>query len=186
MSSAIERLKALAEAKRASESSQVTPTHTTPSEESNHGNSTIPDSSVSSSSSSDLPDGSVSNEPIPENSQEVPASGTPAESDNCSDSGNLANECSNSGLASDHPLKMQLAELEQALTEKLPEFRTILRDIHSKLRQDPAIVTAMSEEEVALVVSGLVAHANLEVIAPNAIKAAKKATRGVKIEAGDL
>lgn len=188
MSSAIERLKALAEAKRASESSQVTPTHTTPSEESTHvqPESSIPDSPASSSSSTDLSNGSVSNEPVPENSQEVPTSGTPAESNNCSDSGNLANECSDSGLVSDHPLKMQLAELEQALTEKLPEFRTILRDIHSKLRQDPAIVTAMSEEEVALVVSGLVAHANLEVIAPNAIKAAKKATRGVKIEAGDL
>lgn len=90
-----------------------------------------------------------------------------------------------SGLDSDHPLKMQLAELEQALTEKLPEFRTILRDIHSKLRQDPDVVTAMSEEEIGILVDGLIHHANVEVITPGKVKAAKKAAK-VPVSASDL
>lgn len=85
----------------------------------------------------------------------------------------------------DHPLKMALAELEQALTEKLPEFRTILRDIHSKLRQDPEVVTALSEDEIAVIVSGLVHHANVEIVAPKAIKAAKKAAK-TPVSASDL
>ena len=89
------------------------------------------------------------------------------------------------GLDDDHPLKMQLASLEQALLEKLPEFRTILRDIHSKLRQDPDTVTAMSEEEIGILVDGLIHHANVEVIAPKAVKAAKKASK-TPVSADDL
>jgi hypothetical protein len=90
-----------------------------------------------------------------------------------------------SGLDDDHPLKMQLAELEQALLEKLPEFRTILRDIHSKLRTDPDCVTAMSEEEIGILVEGLIHHANVEVIAPASVKAAKKAAK-TPVSASDL
>lgn len=95
------------------------------------------------------------------------------------------NPGSKSNLADDHPLKMQLAELEQALTEKLPEFRTILRDIHAKLRQDPDCVTAMSEDEIGSIVQGLIHHANVDVIAPRAVKSAKKASK-VPVSASDL
>lgn len=91
-----------------------------------------------------------------------------------------------SGLGDDHPLKMQLAELEQALLGKLPEFRTILRDIHSKLRADPDCVTAMSEDEIGVIVSGLIHHANVEIIAPKAVKAAKAAAKKTPISASDL
>lgn len=86
---------------------------------------------------------------------------------------------------SDHPLVMELAELEQALTEKLPEFKTILRDIHSKLRQDTELVAALSEEEIELIVTGLTRHASLEIIAPKAAKAARAAKK-VPVTAADL
>jgi len=85
----------------------------------------------------------------------------------------------------DHPLVMQLAELEAALTENLPEFRTILRDIHSKLRTDPDCVTALSEDEIGAIVHGLIRHAEIEIVAPRAVKSAKKAAK-VPISAGDL
>lgn len=85
----------------------------------------------------------------------------------------------------DNPLMMQLAELEDALLKKLPEFRTILRDIHTKLRQDPEVVTILTEDEVSLIVSGLVTHANVDIIAPRTVKAAKKAAK-TPISAGDL
>jgi hypothetical protein len=86
---------------------------------------------------------------------------------------------------SDHPLVMQLAELEAALTQNLPEFRTILRDIHLKLRTDPDCVTALSEDEIGAIVHGLIRHAEIEIVAPRAVKGAKKAAK-VPISAGDL
>lgn len=77
----------------------------------------------------------------------------------------------------DHPIKMQLAELELALNQKLPEFKTILRDIHTKLRNDPEIVTALSDEEIGQILTGLKHHAQVEIIAPKAAKESKKATK---------
>lgn len=74
---------------------------------------------------------------------------------------------------SDHPLAMQFAELEQALLAKLPEFKTILRDIHRHLGQEPELVTQMSEQEIQMVVSGLVVFANAEIVEPAAQKSAK-------------
>ena len=176
MSGALERLKAIAEAKRKAEQEKV------------NDNSAVPDSSDSPSSSSNLPDGSVENvdctsdasstNGISIDSQDTgvtvqsPLEQT-ATTDSILDSPSVDSISSGSGLSSDNPIKMQLAELEAALTQKIPEFRTILRDIHGKLRQDPELVTAMSEEEISLIVSGLVAHANVEVLAPKAAKKAK-------------
>lgn len=85
----------------------------------------------------------------------------------------------------DHPLLMELAELEAALTERLPSFRSVLRDIHSKLRNDPAIVTILSDEDIGLIVSGMMVHANQDVVAPKAVKAAK-ATKKIPLSADDL
>lgn len=85
----------------------------------------------------------------------------------------------------DHPLVMQLAELEAALTENLPEFRTILRDIHSKLRSDPDCVTALSEDEIGAIVHGLIRHAEIEIVAPAKLKAVKKASK-TPVSASDL
>lgn len=88
----------------------------------------------------------------------------------------------------DHPIKMQLAELEQALNEKLPGFKTILRDIHTKLRQDPAIVTLLTDEEIGGIIAGLKHHAQVDVIAPKAAKTAKKETKAkiANMSADDL
>ena len=122
---------------------------------------------------------------IPDQAEEVGGNEAELSSDVCeSDDAGISDE-PRTGLDSDHPLKMQLASLEQALLEKLPEFRTILRDIHSKLRQDPDTVTAMSEEEIGILVDGLIHHANVEVIAPKAVKAAKKASK-TPVSASDL
>lgn len=74
----------------------------------------------------------------------------------------------------DHPIRMQLAELEAALNDKQPGFKTILRDIHTKLRQDPAIVTLLSDEEIGQILAGLKQHAQVEIIAPKEKKTASK------------
>jgi hypothetical protein len=123
--------------------------------------------------------------PVPEQAKEATGDEAESPSDVCEQDGEELSGGASSGLDDDHPLKMQLAELEQALTEKLPEFRTILRDIHSKLRTDPDCVTAMSEEEIGILVEGLIHHANVEVIAPANVKAAKKAAK-TPVSASDL
>ena len=92
---------------------------------------------------------------------------------------------SNRSSGSVHPLVMELAELEEALNKNIPDFRVQLRNIHTKLRQDPAIVTAMTDEEIGIVVKGLITHANAEIVAPKAVKAAKSAAKKI-VSADDL
>lgn len=163
----LEKLKALAAAKKAAQTEEVKKDET----------STV-ESVVS--SDNEEPASSVSDQ-----ATETPSNEAEPASNVCEQDGAELPGAATSGLGDDHPLKMKLAELEQALTEKLPEFRTILRDIHSKLRQDPECVTAMSEDEIGVIVSGLVHHANVEVIAPKAVKSAKKAAK-TPISASDL
>lgn len=91
-----------------------------------------------------------------------------------------------SGTISDHPLVMELAELEQQLNQKVPDFRLTLRNIHQKLRNDPELVTALSEEEIGLIVSGLATHANAAIVAPKAVRAAKATAKKTPINADDL
>lgn len=88
---------------------------------------------------------------------------------------------------SSHPLAMQFAELEAALLTADPTFKTTLRDVHRHLGKDPELVTLMTEEEVAMIVKGLVVFANAEVVEPAKAKAVKAASKALKnISADDL
>lgn len=84
-----------------------------------------------------------------------------------------------------HPLLMEMAELEQALNERVPGFANILREIHMKLKKDPATVTLLTDEEIGLIVSGLERHTNVTIVAPAAVKSAKKAAK-LPVSALDL
>ena len=67
-------------------------------------------------------------------------------------------------------IKEKLAQLENALLESLPTMPTLLRDIHRSLKNDPDTVTLLSEEECAILVSGLKKQTQTE-IATKVIKA---------------
>ena len=67
----------------------------------------------------------------------------------------------------------KLAQLEQALLEKLPTMPTLLRDIHRSLKADPDIVTLLSEEECGILVQGLKKQTGAE-IATSALKQPRK------------
>jgi hypothetical protein len=89
----------------------------------------------------------------------------------------------------EHPLAMQFAELEAALLARDPTFKTILRQVHQHLGKDPELVTMMTEEEVAMIVGGLVLFANTEIVEPAKAKGVKKAVAAAKkvvISADDL
>jgi len=67
-------------------------------------------------------------------------------------------------------IKEKLAQLQNALLESLPTMPTLLRDIHRSLKNDPDTVTLLSEEECAILVTGLKKQTQTE-IATKVIKA---------------
>ena len=178
MASALDRLKALAAAKKESSPQGANaPSH-----------SPVEKKEITSNETNSL--GTLVSSPVEGGTSLISDQPSPPESPKEQTSPELhepPNEAVSPGVPTggEHPLVMQLAELEAALTSRLPEFRTILRDIHSKLRQDPAMVTALSEEQVGCIVQGLITHANIDVITPKAIKASKKASKA-PVSADDL
>lgn len=86
---------------------------------------------------------------------------------------------------STHPIAMEMAELQAALDQNVPGFANKLREIHVKLRNDPIIVTLLSDEEIGVIVSGLERHTNVQIIAPAAIKASSRSKK-VPVSASDL
>jgi hypothetical protein len=52
-------------------------------------------------------------------------------------------------------LEEKILQLEKSTKERLPNMVTLLKDIHAALRADPENVTLMSEEQIAIIVSGL-------------------------------
>lgn len=52
-------------------------------------------------------------------------------------------------------VREKLAALEEQLNQVQPNIATNLRDIHRILKQDPDVVTLLSEEECSILVRGL-------------------------------
>ena len=52
-------------------------------------------------------------------------------------------------------ISLKISELYESIQKTLPSMPTLLRDIHSNLKQDPEIVTLLSPEQVSIIVSGL-------------------------------
>lgn len=52
-------------------------------------------------------------------------------------------------------ISIKILELQDALLGAHPTMPTLLRDIHANLKRDPDVVTLLSQEEVAIIVSGL-------------------------------
>lgn len=67
----------------------------------------------------------------------------------------------------------KLAQLEQALLANTPTMPTLLREIHRTLKNDPDIVTLLSEEDCSILVRGLKKQTATE-IATTANKKTKK------------
>ena len=58
-------------------------------------------------------------------------------------------------LSAHEAISIKIQELYDAVQKTLPNMPTLLRDIHSNLKQDPELVTLLSPEEVSIIVSGL-------------------------------
>lgn len=70
-------------------------------------------------------------------------------------------------------LKEKVTELESLILQRHPKMPMLLREIHTALRAQPENVTLMSEEEIAIIVSGLSVQTSVE-FAKEAVKPAGK------------
>lgn len=78
-------------------------------------------------------------------------------------------------------VQQTIQELQTALLSAHPEMPTLLRKIHTKLKQDPAVVTLLSEEEIAQIVTGLKHVTNTEITGTAKKPAAKAASANKRI-----
>jgi len=60
-------------------------------------------------------------------------------------------------------LQMRIASLESAILQTHPTLPVLLREIHKQLRDDPAIVTLLSADEIRTIVSGLKQQTKTEI-----------------------
>lgn len=79
-------------------------------------------------------------------------------------------------------LQEKLADLHGKIIDKHPAMPSLLRDIHSTLAQYPENVTLLSEQDIGIIVSGLKAHTQVQIVASTS-KSAKSASLKKKISA---
>lgn len=83
-----------------------------------------------------------------------------------------------------YQIKEKLAFLDSQLKASTPNISTLLREIHVVLKNDPDVVTLLTEEECSILVRGLKKQTNTE-IATSALKSgAKKSLKQMTL--GDL
>lgn len=75
----------------------------------------------------------------------------------------------------------KILSLQSALLEQHPRMPVLLQEIHRNIKNDPAVVTLLSEEELAIVISGLQKQTQTVIVATQAkpSAAAKKALKNV-------
>ena len=61
-------------------------------------------------------------------------------------------------------LREKVASLEQQLLSAHPQIPSLLRDIHNQLREDPDCVTILTEEEIGVVVQGLMRQTQVSMV----------------------
>ena len=78
-------------------------------------------------------------------------------------------------------IKESISTLQQQLLSQHPQLPTLLRTIHTALRKDPALVTTLSEEEIGVIVRGLM-NQTQTVIASAIVKGSKKKAASIELE----
>jgi len=77
-------------------------------------------------------------------------------------------------------MKHNIAQLEAALVAQMPEMPTMLRRIHTDLKQCPELLHLLDEEEVAKVVKALSMQSGVVIQAASEKSHAKKEKEALK------
>lgn len=86
--------------------------------------------------------------------------------------------------ASASEVQDKIQELQERLLSQHPTMPVLLQTIHKLLKQQPDNVTLLSDEQVGVIVSGLLRHTSTEISAKAAGKKTKKVTQ--KLSLSDL
>lgn len=78
-------------------------------------------------------------------------------------------------------IKENIAKLEEALLASNPLMPGMLRTIHTALRNDPENVTTLSDEEVGVIVRGLMKQTQTVIAAEVAASKPKKALKNLDL-----
>jgi hypothetical protein len=78
-------------------------------------------------------------------------------------------------------VKEKITALESALLSSHPTMPTLLREIHKILKDDPEVVTLLSEPDIAIIVSGLKRQTNTE-ITTSLLKTKTKSLKNVSVD----
>lgn len=75
----------------------------------------------------------------------------------------------------------KLLSLETALTSAHPQIPSLLREIHTTLRKDPDLVTALTDDQIAVVVAALKKQTATEIVTSAVKKPAAKAIKNISL-----
>lgn len=82
-----------------------------------------------------------------------------------------------------YEIKEKVLALQEAMLSAHPQMPGLLRQIHTQLRADPAIETLLSEDEIGIIISGLMIQTQTELICASV----KSKTKSLKsMGTGDL
>ncbi len=82
----------------------------------------------------------------------------------------------------DTNLQMKIASLQDAILKAHPTMPILLKEIHTILKNDPAIVTVLSESDISTIVNGLKLQTKTSITEA----AMKKKTALKNVSLGDL
>ena len=75
-------------------------------------------------------------------------------------------------------LSEKVLDLQSRLLAAHPTMPVLLREIHTQLRNDPELVTTLAEEEISIIVQGLMKQTQTE-IATAVLKSKTKSTKSI-------
>lgn len=81
-------------------------------------------------------------------------------------------------------MSLKIAELSVSVRATLPNMPTLLRDIHTILKNDSDLVSVLSPEEVGIIVSGLAAQTQTTIT--NSVLSGGKGKSLKKISVDDI
>lgn len=81
----------------------------------------------------------------------------------------------------------KINELQEKLLANHPQMPLLLREIHAVLKNNPAVVTLLEEEQISIVVNGLQKQTTTSIVASMTTKSSSAKTKALsKVSTSDL
>jgi len=91
-------------------------------------------------------------------------------------------DVTNAPLSDAAQIKEKILRIEAALLQDNPQLPLLLREIHTAIRNDHETVTILSEEEISILVRGLMKQTAVVISAEALAKGTKKAMKNMTVD----